>query len=523
LLVEISRQEGYERSGMAHRQEDQMTKDERQGVYRWHLGGWMGGILSPSPRASHPRESPALRGGVTVRRGEYSRTPYHMICVLIAFAFLVTVAPSLRAEFDEYDFSTPDNVGDLVFNFFHHSCGGNLLNDGLRTALQNIGYTVHSRISDQYVYENNHTDYRHWYKRFQRELGVKIGEKYYRYDGPGVTPTQEIPANSFMLTWYEFRAERMDIIMFKPCYPGSAVSDYDTVYDAGDSVTAGTPYSDNGVNNFVYLDSGDSVDDGYTETHWSHGDWSGSDSSLAQLKVAYRGMLNIFVEHPDLLFIAMQAPPMCYLSDAQAQNCREFARWLRRDWVHEYDPTGTDTFEDYPLTNVCAFDWHNAIAWTGNDPVLDSQYTWFPVGGFPDETLDTTDPEELGRNAGEDDHPETWLNQRTAVIFCGGTDTFSQSHTGKPQRSYYSWINAMVNRWRTGGLPLPTPVIERVGNGVSLTWDSFGNGEYVVQWTNDLVGDTWQNPGGSWPITQTTWTAEIITGISKRYYRVQSE
>ncbi len=523
MLVEISRQEGYERSGMAHRQEDQMTKDERQGVYRWHLGGWMGGILSPSPRASHPRESPALRGGVTVRRGEYSRTPYHMICVLIAFAFLVTVAPSLRAEFDEYDFSTPDNVGDLVFNFFHHSCGGNLLNDGLRTALQNIGYTVHSRISDQYVYENNHTDYRHWYKRFQRELGVKIGEKYYRYDGPGVTPTQEIPANSFMLTWYEFRAERMDIIMFKPCYPGSAVSDYDTVYDAGDSVTAGTPYSDNGVNNFVYLDSGDSVDDGYTETHWSHGDWSGSDSSLAQLKVAYRGMLNIFVEHPDLLFIAMQAPPMCYLSDAQAQNCREFARWLRRDWVHEYDPTGTDTFEDYPLTNVCAFDWHNAIAWTGNDPVLDSQYTWFPVGGFPDETLDTTDPEELGRNAGEDDHPETWLNQRTAVIFCGGTDTFSQSHTGKPQRSYYSWINAMVNRWRTGGLPLPTPVIERVGNGVSLTWDSFGNGEYVVQWTNDLVGDTWQNPGGSWPITQTTWTAEIITGISKRYYRVQSE
>ncbi|MDP2896687.1 MAG: hypothetical protein Q8Q12_09030 [bacterium] len=443
--------------------------------------------------------------------------------LLIACIFLCTVAPFLHAEFDEYDFSTPDNVGDLVFNFFHHSSGGNLLDDGLQATLQNLGYTLHSRISEQYVYENNFTDYRHWYKRFQRELGVKIGDKYYRYAGPGVTPTQEITANSFMLTWYEFRADRMDIIMFKPCYPGSAVSDYDTVYDAQGNVIAGTPHSDNGINNFVYLNSGESVDDGYTDTHWSHGDWWGADSSLAQLKVAYRGMLNIFAGHPDLLFIAMQAPPMCYLSDEEANNCREFARWLREDWLHEYDPTGTDTFQDYPLTNVCAFDWHNAIAWTGNDAVLDSQYTWFPVGGFPDNTLDTTDPGELGRNAGEEDHPEPWLNQRTTVILCGGTDTFSQSHTGKPQRLYYSWINAVVNRWRSGALPPPRPVIERVGNSVSLTWDAFGSGQYTVQWANDLLVGPWQAATGTWPTTETVWAGEEISGLGSRYFRVRSE
>lgn len=443
--------------------------------------------------------------------------------LFIACIFLCTAAPLLHAEFEEYDFRTPDNVGELVFNFFHHSCGGNLLNDGLRTGLENLGYAVHSRISEQYIYENNHTDYRHWYKRFQRELGVKIGDKYYRYAGPGVTPTQEIAANSFMLTWYEFHAESMDIIMFKPCYPGSAVSGYDTVYDAQGNVTAGTPHSDNGVNNFVYLNSGASVDDGYTDTHWSHGDWWGSDSSLAQLKVAYRGMLSIFVGHPDLLFIAMQAPPMCYLSTEEAQNCREFARWLREDWLHEYDPTGTDTFEDYPLTNVCAFDWHNAIAWTGNDPVLDLQYTWFPAGGFSDDTLDTTNLDKLGRNAGNDDHPETWLNQRTTVIFCGGTDTFSQSHTGKPQRSYYSYINAMVNRWTMGELPPPRPVIERVGNGMSLSWFPFGAGQYTVQWTDSLVGGAWQTPSGVWPTTETTWTVETFPSVSYRFYRVTSQ
>jgi hypothetical protein len=443
-------------------------------------------------------------------------------CALAVPLFLTAFAPLVRAEFDEYDFRTPENVNSLVFNFFHHSCGGNLLADGLETGLSQLGYTLHSRIAEQYVYENNDTDYRHWYKRFQRELGVKVGEKYYRYEGPGVTPTQEIPADEFMLTWYEYQAEKMDIIMFKPCYPGSSVSSYDTSCDGEGHVVAGTPHSDNGVNNFIYLNSTDSVSDSYSTVHWSHGSWSGAESSLAQLKVAYRGMLNIFVGHPNLLFIAMQAPPMCDLSEAEARNCREFARWLREDWLHQYDPAGTDAFRDYPLTNVCTFDFHNAVAWTGNDPVLDREYAWFPVGGVPDDTLDTTDAEELGENAGNEDHPEPWLNHRAAVIFCGGTDTWSQSHTGKPQRSYYSWINAMVNRWKKGPLP-PKPSIANEGDVVSLSWERFGAERYTVQWTDDVFSSLWQNAAGTWPSTETHWPGEDTTGISRRYYRVMSQ
>jgi len=452
----------------------------------------------------------------------------HLVDGIAAYVLLAALfAPRLHAQFGEYNFNTPENVGDLIFNFFHHSVGGDLLDNGLRSRLEGLGYTLHAHIGEQYIYENDHTDYRHWYKRFQRELGVKVSDKHYRYEGPGVAPTQEIPADEFMLTWYEYLAERMDIIMFKPCYPGAEVSGYDTVYDAEENVIAGTPHSDNGVNNFVYLNSSDSVEDGYTDAHWSHGDWWGADSSLAQLKVAYRGMLNIFVEHPDLLFIAMQGPPMVYLSDDQAENCREFARWLREDWLDEYDPTGTDTFEDYPLTNVCAFDFHNAIAWTGNDPVLDAAYAWFPAGGFPDDTLDTTAPAKIGRSANDDpgdDHLEPWLDQRTAVLFCGGTDTYSGTHNpGYPQRTYNCWINAMVNRWKAGAARVPRPIITKVGNTVSLIWQTFGEGQYTVQWVKDPVNGTWQNAAGAWPTADTSWAGDDITGLGTRYYRVMSQ
>jgi hypothetical protein len=173
-------------------------------------------------------------------------------------------------------------------------------------------------------------------------------------------------------------------------------------------------------------------------------------------------MLNIFREHPDILFIALTAPPMIpsHLSDENAANCREFARWMREDWLHQFDPTGTDQFEDYPLYNVVPFDFHNAVSWTGNDATLDGEYFWFVQGGFTDDSMDTADPSLVGKSASSepsDSHPQTWQNQRLSTIFCGGTDTYSPSHTGNSGRTYNCWINAIVNAWENGGAPTPTP------------------------------------------------------------------
>ena len=412
---------------------------------------------------------------------------------LITFILLFSKATMsqyslLSEEFSHPDFSTPAHIGSHVFNFFHHSSGGNLLNDGLADALQNLGYTLHSCLHTQYEYENNFTDYRHWYKRFQRELGVKVGDHYYRYEGPDQNGTPIIGEQidddyqDFMLNYYEYHAELMDIIMFKPCYPGSDLTGYDTQFDGNTNnngfgnVTSGTPHADNGNNNFSYLNSGNSVDDIYTDSHWTYGYWDGPNSSLAQLKCAYRGLLNIFVQHPDILFIAMQAPPMVYLSDEAANSCREFARWLREDWLHQYDPKGMDSFENYPLKNVVPFDFHNAIAWTGEETSLDNEYFWFKQGGMPDNAMDSTDPAKIGRSASSEDHPENWLNQRTTMLFCGGVDSFSPPFTGKSAQTYYCWINAAVNRWEKASTPVPVELVSLTGsqkdNFILLQWST---------------------------------------------------
>ena len=412
-----------------------------------------------------------------------------LISVVILFANALFGQNSLlQEEFSDPDFTTPENIETHVFNFFHHSCGGNLLSDSLAAWLQDRGYSLHSRIHTQYEYENNYTDYRHWYKRFQRELGIKSGDHYYRYEGPDQNGDPVLGEQidddyrDFMLNYYEYNAELMDIIMFKPCYPGSQISNYDTQYDGlgtnngFGNVTGGTPYSDNGNVNFTYLNSSTSVESDYSTTYWSNGYWSGAGSSLAQLKCAYRGMLNIFVRHPDILFIAMQAPPMVWLSDDAASNCREFARWLREDWLHQYDPHGTDSFEDYPLKNVVPFDFHNTIAWTSDDPLLDNEYFWFVQGGMPDNSMDTEIVANVGRSASTEDHPDSWLNIRTATIFCGGTDNNSTYQTGNPVRTYDCWINAVVNRWEKSLQPVPVELIglicEQVENDVTVQWST---------------------------------------------------
>jgi len=395
-----------------------------------------------------------------------------------------TQYPLLKEKFSQPNFETPLNINHHVFNFFHHSCGLNLLEDGLIDGLEALGYTLHSRVLSMYVYENNFTDYRHWYKRFQRELGIPVGGHYYRYEGtdengnPLCSTQIDDDYRDFMLNYYDFNAERMDIIMFKPCYPNSEINSFDTQFDASSDnngfgqVVSGTPYSDNGYNNYLFLNSSLSVDDEYDAAYWVNGVWQKEVSSLAQVKCAYRGMLNIFVRHPDILFIAMQAPPMLTLTQEQARNCRELARWLREDWLHQYDPLGTDQFHDYPLDNVVPFDFHNSIAWTGDDPALDNEYFWFVVNEMPDNSMDIENLEKVGINAGTSNHPNRWLNQRTVAIFCGGPDVYSEPYTGQTPRTYDCWINAVVNRWESQSTPveLTNFTARQWENSVMLQW-----------------------------------------------------
>jgi hypothetical protein len=63
-----------------------------------------------------------------------------------------------------------------------------------------------------------------------------------------------------------------------------------------------------------------------------------------------------------------------------------------------------------------------------------------------------------------------------------------------------------------------------VGGKVGLSWDTFGGGNYTVEYTDDLGPANWQPvPGVSWPITEATWSGEDIGALPTRYYRVRSE
>jgi hypothetical protein len=85
-----------------------------------------------------------------------------------------------------------------------------------------------------------------------------------------------------------------------------------------------------------------------------------------------------------------------------------------------------------------------------------------------------------------------------------------------------------MDQVRVSGEPLPiqagkiTKVTLSVGQ-VSLTWTVFGNKQYTVQQTDNLVGATWTSAPGTWPISAQTWTSGDVSGNKKLFYRVMGQ
>lgn len=457
----------------------------------------------------------------------------------------------------------------LHFHFWHHSTGSAWLDNGLRDALKQVvwddgGTSRRSYLVSDYGYggPNDYTDWRHWYTRFRREVGVPGTDgKNYLFHAAQSPANEILPAN-FMLTAYNYTRQsgetisppqRFDVVMFKPCYPGSAIFAYDTQLDGSGNVTGGTPWSDSGHanDNYAYLDSPASPNSAYTNQYWpakpgvpnSGGAWNSSSASLAQLKTAFRGMLSIFHEHPEVLFVAVQAPPMVDLTAENTAASRELARWFREDWLHEWDPAGRDEFVDYQdrngKVNVVCFDYYNTLAYTGDDPLLDARYFWFPLDfSWPDEFMDweaphlfvqpglgtnrpltspadaDNQPRPATRSIGEarkmdgDSHPSS--NQHYHA-----TDVFVGLKRNPQSQGYRSWINAVTNRWL--GLDIINLQVERLGpERVRLSWNSAPGSTFQVRGGADPRNleflDTVPSQGN-----QTTWTDESALGAIRHY------
>jgi hypothetical protein len=195
------------------------------------------------------------------------------------------------------------------FVFIHHSVGGNWLDDGdLKAQLTAKGINVHD---------------------------ITYGDDVPGTPVPGMQPNGDYTDvkdwyfwfHNFLggvLEWECAAGESNQIVMFKSCYPNSEIGE--------EGAAPGDPTNDN-------------------HTVWNH-------------KAAYCSLTNVFAEHPDVLFIAVTAPPVRpgdgYRSD-EAARARAFNNWLKNDYVKAYvEATG--------LRNVAVFDLFDILATAATKP-----------------------------------------------------------------------------------------------------------------------------------------------------------
>jgi hypothetical protein len=223
------------------------------------------------------------------------------------------------------DVSPPDQTVKLIF--IHHSCGENWLADwsgGLGEALRDNHYFV-SDTNYGWGPEDSmlggaigdFTDIGHWWNWF---LGPSSGEilgalydeseQYSEYSRLSGDPGGE-----------------NDIVMFKSCFPNSALEG-----NPGDGPTTGS-------NPLQGMDCGS------------------NDHTVGNAKRIYIDLLGYFGEHTDKLFVAITAPPLLDTDSEQAANVRAFNTWLVEEWL-----------DSYPHANVAVFDFYNVLTSNGGNP-----------------------------------------------------------------------------------------------------------------------------------------------------------
>ena len=171
-----------------------------------------------------------------------------------------------------HDPGPPDKLLKIVF--VHHSCGKNLLEEGLGDLLGENNYRIRSiTYGDEWF--GDHTTP----SDFPVTFGKYLDE----------VSRWKLPPN-----------ENHDIIMFKSCYPASAIS---------------------------------------------------SDEMIEQYKEWYRMLLPIFKSHPGILFVAFSPPPLHpkATSKKEALRAHRFANWLKTEFANS-------------AKNVASFDFFNFLS-----------------------------------------------------------------------------------------------------------------------------------------------------------------
>ena len=327
---------------------------------------------------SHDSNGPNTRPGTKSNRLLFKRKG--LIAALLLLVALVVAAGFIpvggnKAAYDEplnnntevtamnlSSFSTAPPGLSLNLLFIHHSCGGQLMADvgpdkgqsciyqtstnggSLRSLLQKEGYIVHEASYDSEVGGN--TDIFDWPAKFKNDMGKVLQcdqQNAYFKDG-----------------------RKNQIVVFKSCYPNNEFS--------GMGQEPGNP--------------------------------SGPDLTVSNAKAAYAALLPEFAKHPEVLFVAMTAPPIIgklspeplwkFIAriilrrplappSTSGHLARHFNNWLKAE---------TGWLATYEHKNVVVFDYYDILTGHGK-----SNYAEFPSGG------------------GNDSHPSTVGNTQAALAF----------------------------------------------------------------------------------------------------------
>lgn len=278
--------------------------------------------------------------------------------------------------------------------FIHHSTGENWLADNngqLGIALRDNNYFVSDtnygwgpdRIGDR-------TDLGNWYDWF-------LSPNRDRYMEALVNESKQ---NSSYSRLRKNPGGPNQIVMFKSCFPNSNIS--------------GSPEDApaTGENPLYGLDSSN-----YQAM------------SVANIKGLYNELLGYFSTQPDILFVAVCAPPLHKdsTSPENAANAREVNNWLQGEWLAS---------NNYTQKNVAVFDFFNVLTSSAGSPdqndLEQAQGNHHRLKGNTEEHLQTVDSNLLAYPTnGNDSHP-------------------SQAGNLKASAEYLPLLNGFYNRWKAG-------------------------------------------------------------------------
>jgi hypothetical protein len=287
--------------------------------------------------------------------------------------------------------------GERRILFIHHSCGTNWMKSGLVSALESRRnphsegrYSFHEAEYGSYLGEGDEslgrfTDLHDWYVKFREDL-----------DRPG-DAVDMLNCKHQDETYSDGGTNT--IIMFKSCYPNSEIKPPDASIDLEDPAVRA-----------AWLDP---EQGGYYNGMWD----KGVGGPINYVKAAYVGLLEIFREHPDRLFVAVTTPALHHsdTNAGDARRARELNDWLRTEWLKGYqDKSGH--------VNVAVFDWFREHAYS-DDPE-DPNYWRHFLGQRGHGELTEESHEQLLNtlrldyaSRGGDSHPNKKANQRLTEVF----------------------------------------------------------------------------------------------------------